>query len=179
MAGNSCELGKFIQSLKQRAGSRSVMMRQGNSTHLHNSTEAPEPQWPPFMVTVEGRRREGGRKRKRRRRSRREGCTQSANGIETEASAWDHRFIALQMQEGNEPNANLSGSGPSSSLSSGLGSVIFGDCSSSLGASGGASAGMLGGAASIEASMLLSSCSLDSEEYRRVSHIRLMGSNCG
>jgi len=61
MAGNSCELGRFIQSLTQRAGSRSVMMCQGNSMHLHSSTEAPEPQWPPFMATVEGRRREGGR----------------------------------------------------------------------------------------------------------------------
>lgn len=62
--------------------------------------------------------------------------------------------------------SQLSGSGPSSSLSSGLGSVIFGDCPSSLGASGGASAGTLGGAASPEASVLLSSCSLDSEVTR-------------
>lgn len=59
--------------------------------------------------------------------------------------------------------SQLSGSGPSSSFSSGLGSVIFGDCPSSLGASGGASAGRLCGAASPEASVLLSSCSLDSE----------------
>lgn len=62
--------------------------------------------------------------------------------------------------------SQLSGSGPSSSLSSGLGTVIFGDNPSSLGASIGASAGLLCGAMSPEASVLLSSCSLDSEATR-------------
>lgn len=53
MEGNSCGVGRFIQSLGQRAGSRSDMMVcQGNSTHLHSSSEARRPQWPPFMVTV-------------------------------------------------------------------------------------------------------------------------------
>lgn len=59
--------------------------------------------------------------------------------------------------------SQLSGSGPSSSFSSGLGAVIFGDSPSSLGASVGTSAGLLCGAMSPEASVLLSSCSLDSE----------------
>lgn len=50
IGGNSCGLGIFIQSLRQRAGSRSDMMVcQGNSMHRHGSSEALEPQWPPFM----------------------------------------------------------------------------------------------------------------------------------
>lgn len=50
MEGNSCGLGRFIQSLRQRAGSRSdMMMCQGNLMHLHGSSEALEQQWPPFM----------------------------------------------------------------------------------------------------------------------------------
>lgn len=68
MEGNSCEFGRFIQSLGQRAGSRSDMMGcQGGSMHRHGSSEAVEPQWPPFMVTV-AREGEGGG----------EACTQSA-----------------------------------------------------------------------------------------------------
>ena len=60
MEGNSCGFGRFIQGLGQGAGSRSDMMWcQGNSMHLHSSSEALEPQWPPFMVTV-GRRGRAG-----------------------------------------------------------------------------------------------------------------------
>ncbi len=62
--------------------------------------------------------------------------------------------------------SQLSGSGPSSSFSSGFGTVVFGDSPSSLGASGGTSAGLVCGAISPEASVLLSSCSLDSEVTR-------------
>lgn len=51
MEGNSCGLGRFIQSLGQRAGSRSDMMVcQGNSMHLHSSSQALEPQWLPSWV---------------------------------------------------------------------------------------------------------------------------------
>lgn len=50
MEGNSCGLGRFIQSLRQRAGSRSdMMMCQGNLLHLHGASEALEQQWRPFM----------------------------------------------------------------------------------------------------------------------------------
>lgn len=59
--------------------------------------------------------------------------------------------------------SQLSGSGPSSSFSSGLGTVIFVDSASSSGASVGTSTGLLCRAMSPEASVLLSSCSLDSE----------------
>lgn len=59
--------------------------------------------------------------------------------------------------------SQLSGSGPSSSLSSGWGAGICGESPSSFGASLWTSAGLLCGATSPEASVLLSSCSLDSE----------------
>lgn len=59
--------------------------------------------------------------------------------------------------------SQLSGRGPSSSFSSSLGAVALGDCPSSLGASAGPSAGLICGGRSPEASVLLSSCSLDSE----------------
>jgi len=55
MEGNSCGLGRLIHSLRHRAGSRSdMMMCQRNLMHLHSSSEALEPQWPPFMMEARG-----------------------------------------------------------------------------------------------------------------------------
>lgn len=52
MERNSCGLGRFSQSPRQRAGSRSdMMMCQGSAMHLRGFSEALDPQWPPFMMT--------------------------------------------------------------------------------------------------------------------------------